>query len=51
VVVEVESRGALRNGRVYHNEYHFLMTNRDGQISEAREYRVTQHVSATWFAG
>ncbi len=49
VAVEIESYGELRNGRVYNNEYHMLMTIRDGKISEVREYLDTQHVFATWF--
>jgi len=49
VAVEVESWGELQNGRVYNNEYHFLMTIRDGKIHEVREYLDTQHVFATWF--
>jgi ketosteroid isomerase-like protein len=50
VAVEVESRGELKNGRVYNNEYHFVLTFRDGKISAVREYLDTQHVHATWFA-
>lgn len=49
VAVEVESYGELRNGRVYNQEYHFLMTIRDGRISAVKEYLDTQHVFATWF--
>jgi ketosteroid isomerase-like protein len=49
VAVEVESWGELQNGRVYNNEYHFLMTIRDGKICEVKEYLDTQHVFATWF--
>ena len=49
VAVEVESYGELRNGRVYNQEYHFLITVRDGKISAVREYLDTQHVFATWF--
>jgi uncharacterized protein len=49
VAVEVESRGELKNGRVYNNEYHFLLRMRDGKIAEVREYLDTQHVFATWF--
>lgn len=49
VAVEVESYGELRNGRVYNQQYHMLMTIRDGKISEVREYLDTQHVFATWF--
>ena len=49
VAIELESLGELQNGRVYNNEYHTLMTIRDGKISEVREYLDTQHVFATWF--
>lgn len=49
VAVELESYGELQNGRIYNNQYHVLMTIRDGQISEVREYLDTQHVFATWF--
>jgi len=49
VAVEVESYGELQNGRVYNQEYHMLMTIRDGKISAVREYLDTQHVFATWF--
>lgn len=48
VAVEAESLGELRNGRVYNNEYHLLMTMRDGKISAVREYYDTQHVQAVW---
>ena len=50
VAVEVESFGELRNGRVYNNEYHFLLTVRDGKIAAVKEYYDTHHVHATWFA-
>ncbi len=49
VAVEVESYGELRNGRIYNNQYHMLMTIRDGKICEVKEYLDTQHVFATWF--
>lgn len=49
VAVEVESYGELQNGRVYNQQYHVLMTMRDGKISAVREYLDTQHVFATWF--
>jgi ketosteroid isomerase-like protein len=49
VAVEVESYGELRNGRIYNQEYHLLVTVRDGKISAVREYLDTQHVFATWF--
>jgi ketosteroid isomerase-like protein len=50
VALEVVSHGQLENGRVYENEYHTLMTIRDGKIREVREYLDTQHVFLTWFA-
>jgi uncharacterized protein len=50
VAVEVVGDGKLRDGRRYQNEYHFLLTIRDGQIAAVREYLDTQHVFATWFA-
>ena len=49
VAMEAASYGELRNGRVYNQEYHFLLTIRDGRIKEVREYLDTQHVYATWF--
>jgi ketosteroid isomerase-like protein len=50
VALEVESFGALKNGRIYNNQYHILMRIRGDKIVEAREYLDTQHVHATWFA-
>jgi uncharacterized protein len=47
--VEAMSRGALRNGRVYEQEYHVLFTLRDGKIAAAREYMDTAHVNAIWY--
>lgn len=49
VAVEATSRGELRNGRVYQQEYHVLMTIRDGKIAAAREYMDTQHVQSIWY--
>jgi uncharacterized protein len=49
VALEVESYGELKNGRIYNQEYHFLITLRDGKISAIKEYLDTQHVFATWF--
>ena len=50
VAAEVEGHGTLRDGRPYDQEYHFVMTLRDGKISAVREYLDTQQVYATWFA-
>ncbi len=49
VAVEVDSYGELQNGRIYNQQYHFLLTIRDGKIGAIREYLDTQHVFATWF--
>ena len=49
VAVEVVGDGKLRDGRRYQNEYHLLLTFRDGKIVAVREYLDTQHVVATWF--
>jgi len=49
VALEVESRGELKNGRVYQQKYHILMTIRDGKIVAVREYLDTQHVYEVWF--
>jgi ketosteroid isomerase-like protein len=49
VALEIESYGKLQNGRIYNNEYHVLMTIRDGKICDVKEYLDTQHVAATWF--
>jgi len=39
----------LANGRVYDNEYHMLITLRDGRIAAVKEYYDTQHVWDTWY--
>jgi ketosteroid isomerase-like protein len=49
VAMEVESRGEMRNGRVYNNEYHMLITLRDGKIVDLKEYYDTFHVWDTFF--
>ena len=49
VAMEVESYGALQNGLIYNQQYHFLLTVRDGKIDSIKEYLDTQHVYATWF--
>jgi ketosteroid isomerase-like protein len=49
VAIEAESRGELKNGRVYRQKYHILMTIRDGRIAAVREYLDTQHVHDVWY--
>jgi ketosteroid isomerase-like protein len=46
--VEVTSHGELKNGRIYEQEYHFLLEFRDGRIAAVREYLDTQHAFAVW---
>jgi ketosteroid isomerase-like protein len=50
VAAEVTSHGRLQNERVYEQEYHFLLTLRDGKIAGVREYLDTQHVHTVWEA-
>lgn len=45
VAVEAESYGEFQNGRIYNNEYHFLIEIRDGKISSVREYLDTMHTA------
>jgi ketosteroid isomerase-like protein len=49
VAVEVESLGRLTNGRIYSQQYHFLIEFRGGMICAVREYLDTQHAWAVWF--
>jgi uncharacterized protein len=49
VALEVQSYGELTNGRIYSQEYHFLMEFRDGKIGAVREYLDTQHAHQVWF--
>jgi ketosteroid isomerase-like protein len=50
VALEVTSSGNLKNGRLYRQEYHFLMEFRDGCICAVREYLDTQHAHDVWIA-
>lgn len=50
VALEVTSSGDLKNGRLYRQEYHFLMEFRDGRICAVREYLDTQHAHDVWIA-
>jgi ketosteroid isomerase-like protein len=49
VAMEVESLGHLKNGRVYNQQYHFLITVRGGRICAVKEYLDTLHVQSVWF--
>jgi ketosteroid isomerase-like protein len=50
VALEVTSSGDLQNGRLYRQEYHFLMELREGKICAVREYLDTQHTHDVWIA-
>ncbi|MBS0324250.1 MAG: nuclear transport factor 2 family protein [Proteobacteria bacterium] len=45
VAVEAESEGLHASGRLYANQYHFLMRFRDGKITEFKEYMDTELVT------
>ena len=48
VSVEAVSYGEFTNGRVYKNEYHFMMVIRGGKFVSVREYLDTEHVTTTF---
>lgn len=48
VSAEVESKGDLRNGRQYRQQYHFAFTFRDGNIARVHEYLDTHHAFDVW---
>jgi uncharacterized protein len=50
VALEVVSSGDLRNGRQYRQEYHMLLSFKDGKIVSVREYLDTQHANDVWSA-
>ena len=45
VAVEASSEGVHVSGKPYCNHYHFLLTWRDGQLLELKEYMDTEHVT------
>ena len=45
VAVEAESYGRHASGRIYSNQYHFLMRFRDGKLVELKEYMDTELVT------
>jgi uncharacterized protein len=45
VAVEAESYVKLKNGRVYKNQYHFLVEVKDGKVDRVREYLDTMHTN------
>ena len=48
VSVEAESYGELTNGKVYNNQYHFLVEVRERKIQNIREYADTLHARQTF---
>ena len=49
VTVEAKSRGELPDGRVYSNDYHYLITIRDGKVWQIKEY-VDTYAAADFFS-
>jgi ketosteroid isomerase-like protein len=45
VAVEAESYGKHANGKVYQNQYHFLIEVRNSKIQAVREYLDTMHAN------
>jgi ketosteroid isomerase-like protein len=45
VAVEAESEGLHVSGKLYSNQYHFLMRFRDGKLVEFKEYMDTERVT------
>jgi len=43
VAIEASSRGLHASGKLYENDYHFLMRIRDGKVVEIKEYLDTLH--------
>lgn len=43
VAIEAESYGRHASGKIYNNQYHFLMILRDGRIVQFKEYLDTMH--------
>lgn len=51
VAIEAESNGVHASGKIYRNQYHFLMRVRDGEIVEFKEYLDTQHANEVLLGG
>jgi len=51
VAIEAESYGKHVNGKIYNNQYHFLMKIRDGKICELKEYMDTMHANEVLAGG
>ena len=45
VAIEAESHGRHVSGKLYNNQYHFVLRARGGKIVEWREYMDTQHAN------
>ena len=46
VAVKARSHGEFPSGFVYENEYHFLVTVRDGKVASVEEFLDTMHTAA-----
>lgn len=45
VALEATSYAEMANGKIYQNEYHFLIEVRDGKVQSVREYLDTMHAN------
>lgn len=45
VAIEAESRGRHASGKLYNNQYHFLMIIRGGKVAAFKEYMDTMHAN------
>jgi ketosteroid isomerase-like protein len=45
VAIEAESHGRHISGKMYNNQYHFLMIIRDGKVATFKEYMDTMHAN------
>ncbi len=51
VAIEAESRGRHVSGKLYNNQYHFLMIIRDGKVAAFKEYMDTMHANEVLAGG
>ena len=51
VAIEAESSGRHVTGKLYNNQYHFLMRVRDGKVVEFKEYMDTMHAHEVLVGG
>ena len=45
IAVQAESHAEMKVGKIYHQQYHFLMVIRDGKIAKVFEYADSLHIA------